>query len=292
MCKYIIIGQTGGIGSYLSNKIFEADAQSLIVLQSSPRSTFTYLKELKSILYELENVKTRVIVVNCIGVASVQGAQIDLAGSNYANVQFVEELAKAISGFSFIQFIHLSTCLVYGINNGDVFDERSDLNPVSLYSRQKLKAELSLFNTKWSGSCSILRLSNVYGRSIAYGTILYEAIKAKSEGVCFAPKNPNVRIDFLYEDDLFSAILLLARNHFDYECEVFNVCSETVVLASEIENYLDFWRDSPSPLLGTEIASETRLLFSAKKLKSYTGWRPSFKYLSGLSNFYEFRNNV
>lgn len=292
MCKYIIIGQTGGIGSYLSNKIFEADAQSLIVLQSSPRSPLTYFKELRTILHELENVGKKVVIVNCIGVASVREAQIDLEGSNYANVEFVGELAKAISEFSLIQFIHLSTCLVYGINNGGIFDESSDLNPATLYARQKLIAELLLCNTKWSGSCSILRLSNVYGRSIAYGTILHDAIKAKSEGKCFSPKNPNAKIDFLYEDDLFSAILLLARKHFDFECEVFNVCSETVVLASEIESYLVLLRNSPTLLLGAELASESKLLFSAKKLQSHTGWKPSFKYLSGLSNFYELRDNI
>jgi nucleoside-diphosphate-sugar epimerase len=81
---------------------------------------------------------------------------------NLAATRLVAEAAK---GYGARRFIYASSCSVYGASN-QILDERSVLNPVSLYARTKIGAEkalLALNDERFHPV--ILRLATVYGLS-------------------------------------------------------------------------------------------------------------------------------
>lgn len=81
---------------------------------------------------------------------------------NLAATRMIAQVAK---GYGVRRFLFASTYSVYGANE-EMVDERSDLNPVSLYARTKIASEkvlLSMVDARFSPV--ILRLATVYGMS-------------------------------------------------------------------------------------------------------------------------------
>jgi nucleoside-diphosphate-sugar epimerase len=74
--------------------------------------------------------------------------------------------AAAIArGLGIDRFVFASTCSVYGAS-GDVLDEDSPLDPISVYARSKLESEQLLLAQSGEGFWpTVLRLGTLYGRS-------------------------------------------------------------------------------------------------------------------------------
>ena len=80
--------------------------------------------------------------------------------NNYENTNFV--LSECIK-YNIHKFIFASSCSVYGQTN-KICNERSKLNPVSLYAKCKIASEKSILSHRSKTFCPvILRLSTVYG---------------------------------------------------------------------------------------------------------------------------------
>ena len=81
---------------------------------------------------------------------------------NLMATRMIAEVAKASKVH---RFIFASTCSVYGTNE-EILDERSLLNPVSLYARSKIASEQVLMNmASDSFAPSFLRFGTIYGLS-------------------------------------------------------------------------------------------------------------------------------
>ncbi len=81
------------------------------------------------------------------------------------NLAATRMIAEAAKGFGIRRFIFASTCSVYGASN-EILNERSHLNPLSLYAKTKLQSEdllLTLRDDQFSPV--ILRFATVYGLS-------------------------------------------------------------------------------------------------------------------------------
>ena len=84
---------------------------------------------------------------------------------NLAATRMIAQVAK---GYGVERFLFASTYSVYGANE-EIMDERSALNPVSLYARTKIASEkvlLSMTDARFSPV--ILRLTTVYGMSYRF----------------------------------------------------------------------------------------------------------------------------
>lgn len=81
------------------------------------------------------------------------------------NLAATRMIAETARGFGIRRLIFASTCSVYGASD-QVLDERSALNPVSLYARTKIGSEQLLLNLN-SGffAPTILRFGTIYGLS-------------------------------------------------------------------------------------------------------------------------------
>lgn len=83
---------------------------------------------------------------------------------NIESVQFLREHFKG-------KIIFLSTCSVYGAADEEL-DEKSGLNPLSLYARTKVECENILANT----NALMFRLGTLYGISDSYSRIRFDLV--------------------------------------------------------------------------------------------------------------------
>lgn len=81
------------------------------------------------------------------------------------NLLATRMIAEVTKGQGIERFIFASTCSVYGASD-QYLDERSSLNPVSLYARSKIACENMLLTMKSDSFCPvILRFGTIYGLS-------------------------------------------------------------------------------------------------------------------------------
>ena len=146
------------------------------------------------------------------------------------NVAAMRNLAEIAKGANVRKFVFASTCSVYGTSN-EVFNERSVLNPVSLYARAKLASERVLLSvTDENFQPIILRFPAIYGVSgrmrLDLAVNLLTA-KAVLEGEIPVHGGSQWR-PFLHVEDAADAVLLALRQQLHSEfldSQVFNVGS-------------------------------------------------------------------
>jgi nucleoside-diphosphate-sugar epimerase len=154
---------------------------------------------------------------------------IDEDFSTEINLIATRVLAEACKGYGIQRFVFASTCSVYGASDLTL-DERSALNPVSLYARTKIDSEQVLL-----GLCdhtfapTILRFSTIYGLSPRPRFDLVVNLltaKAVREGKITVFGGDQWR-PFVHADDAAQAVILALQAPIEaVKGEVFNVGSD------------------------------------------------------------------
>ncbi|MAV05497.1 hypothetical protein CBE37_01555 [bacterium TMED277] len=176
--KIFIVGGAGYIGSVLSRLLLKLNYS--IVIYDIFKFGISPVKD----LMKNSNVKiikgdasdTKKIVNTALGSEAV----IDLSGivgdpacdlnptktivDNYINSKMLAEISKLLK---IPRYIFMSSCSVYGLAKGKKkLNEKSKLNPLSLYAECKIKAEKDILKIKDKNFCpTILRLATVFGYS-------------------------------------------------------------------------------------------------------------------------------
>jgi nucleoside-diphosphate-sugar epimerase len=194
--KVLLIGGAGYIGSSLLPRVLELGYKvrlmDAFVYGEEPVARYLGHSNLEVMRADFRNVHDVVYAMRDVDSVIHLGAIVgdpacaldrDLTVEvNLLATRTIAEVAKA-NGVS--RFIFASTCSVYGASD-ELLDERSVLNPVSLYARTKIACEqvlISLRDPEFSPV--ILRFGTVYGLS---GRIRFDlvvnllAAKALSEG--------------------------------------------------------------------------------------------------------------
>ncbi len=129
------------------------------------------------------------------------------------NLLATRMIAEVTKGQGIERFIFASTCSVYGASD-QCLDERSGLNPVSLYARTKIACENVLLSMKSDSFCPvILRFGTIYGLS---GRTRFDLVvnllsaKAVVDGVITVFGGDQWR-PFLHVDDAALAVYLAFR---------------------------------------------------------------------------------
>jgi len=106
------------------------------------------------------------IVVHLGGIVGDPACALDETLTMEVNLIATRMIAEVAKGSGVRRFIFASSCSVYGAMEDKILDERSELNPLSLYSRSKLASEKVLHQlAEDSFSPVILRFGTVYGLS-------------------------------------------------------------------------------------------------------------------------------
>ncbi len=174
--KVLVIGGAGYIGSILIRKLLKRGYkvrlldlllygdESIAELYDEPN--FEFIKR------DFRNVETIVhcfqdmdAVIHLGAIVGDPACALDEELSIEINLEATRMIAEVAKGYGVQRFLFASTCSVYGASDA-ILDERSALNPVSLYARTKIDSEKVLlsFNSV-DFSPIILRLATVYGLS-------------------------------------------------------------------------------------------------------------------------------
>jgi nucleoside-diphosphate-sugar epimerase len=169
-----VIGGAGYIGSILVRKLLNQgyhvtvlDAlmygdESIQELYAHPHFECIHgdLRNVESVVHSMRSADA---VVHLGGLVGDPACALDERLTLEINLAATRMVAEAAKGFGVERFIFASTCSVYGASD-DLLDERSALNPVSLYAQTKIDSERilqALDNDRFATVC--LRFATIYG---------------------------------------------------------------------------------------------------------------------------------
>jgi len=174
--RVLVIGGAGYIGSILCRYLLAAgynvrvlDAllygkDSLVELEGHPRFELMRgdSRDVSAVVAAVLDVDAVVHLGELVGDPACALDERLTLEINYSATRMLAEVAW---GYGIKRFLYASSCSVYGATE-QIVDERSDLNPVSLYARAKVGCEKALAEIGGEDfSPVILRLATVFGLS-------------------------------------------------------------------------------------------------------------------------------
>lgn len=172
----LVVGGGGYIGSHVVEKLlnqgqkvrvfdkFIYGKEVLFDLAKNPNLEIIEgdISDLYSLTLALTDVKA---VVHLAGIVGDPACALDDSLTRHINIAATRMLKETVKAFKVPKFIFASSCSVYGANDKKV-NEKSKLNPVSLYARSKIDAEEELLKDPYDDfHPTILRFATVFGHS-------------------------------------------------------------------------------------------------------------------------------
>ncbi len=176
MKNVLVIGGAGYIGSALLPKLLEKGYQvrllDLLLYGTEPIEsclTHPHLEIIQADFRQIDRVVEAMrdidAVVHLGGIVGDPACELDENLTIDINLMATRMIAEVAKGSGVGRFVFASTCSVYGASEHNL-DERSQLNPVSLYARSKIASEKVLQKMASEHFCPvILRLGTIYGLS-------------------------------------------------------------------------------------------------------------------------------
>ena len=174
--RVLVIGGAGYIGSVLCRQLLAA-GYSVRVLDALLYGEGPVAQLLADPRFELIRGDSRdigAVISSMLGIDAVihlgelvgdPACAVDEALTLEINLAATRMLAEAARGYGVKRFIYASSCSVYGASDA-LLDERSELNPVSLYARAKIGSERALLELDGEKFHPvILRFATVFGHS-------------------------------------------------------------------------------------------------------------------------------
>jgi nucleoside-diphosphate-sugar epimerase len=174
--KVLVIGGAGYIGSALLPKLLEKGYHvrllDLLIYGTEPIEEALAHPNLEIMQADFRQVDKVVEAMRNIDAVIHLGAivgdpacALDEELTIEVNLMATRMIAEVAKGSGVSRFIFASTCSVYGANDA-MLDERSALNPVSIYARSKIASERVLMSMASSDfGPTLLRFGTIYGLS-------------------------------------------------------------------------------------------------------------------------------
>ncbi|GAB4292178.1 MAG: hypothetical protein Kow0090_05990 [Myxococcota bacterium] len=174
--RVLVVGGAGYIGSVLCRLLLEKGYEVRVLdmlmfgggaLQEFiPNPKFKLIKgDFRAITNLVTAAKDVDVVIHMGAIVGDPACAIDSDYTIDVNYIATRMICDTCKGLGVRRFVFSSTCSVYGASD-QLLDERSSLNPVSLYARTKIDSERAILAKKdASFSPTILRLATVFGLS-------------------------------------------------------------------------------------------------------------------------------
>lgn len=175
--KILIVGGAGYLGSVLSQKLlnkgYKVRVLDLLFFGEESIKTFYEHKNFEIIKEDMRNIESVVKAVKGVDAVVHLAAMVGDPAcalnpeNTIENNYFATKLLAEICKYNQInRFVFASTCSVYGANSTITLTEDSELMPVSLYAKTKLKSEDALLSMADNNFAPcILRMATIYGPS-------------------------------------------------------------------------------------------------------------------------------
>ncbi len=172
----LVIGGAGYIGSLLCRKLIEQGfyvrVLDKLVYGIEPISALLDNPNFNLVQGDFRNLDCVVdsmmdidAVVHLGAIVGDPASALDPRSTTEINLLATQMIAEIAKGYGVQRLVFASTCSVYGASDG-ILDERSKLNPVSLYARTKIESEKLLLGlTSSEFSPIIVRFATIHGLS-------------------------------------------------------------------------------------------------------------------------------
>ncbi len=172
----LVIGGAGYIGSALLPKLLEKGYHvrllDLLLYGTEPIESCLNHPHLEIVQADFRQIDKVVeamrdvdAVIHLGGIVGDPACELDEELTVEINLMATKMIAEVAKGSGVEHFIFASTCSVYGASE-QMLDERSELNPVSLYARSKIASEKVLLKMADDHFAPVmLRLGTIYGLS-------------------------------------------------------------------------------------------------------------------------------
>ena len=232
MNKILITGGAGYIGSKLATELLSLNYDVTIIdkLKFTKKSLkhLSVYKNFRFIKGDVRNNKLMKTLINkneyIIPLAALVGAPLCEKYKKEAievNLNSIKLLSKNLTKKN--RVIYLTTNSGYGIGKKNKFcDEKSPLNPISLYGRTKVQAEKIIMKKK---NAIGFRLATVFGCSYRMRTDLlvnnfvYRALKEKKLDLF----EPHFRRNYIHIDDVVAGIIYSIKNFNKLKSNIYNL---------------------------------------------------------------------
>ncbi len=298
----LVIGGAGYIGSALLPKLLSAGYKvrvlDLFLYGTDPISRVTGHPNLELIHGDFRQVQKVVesmrgmdAVVHLGAIVGDPACDLDENVTLTVNLSATQMIAQVAKATGIRRFIFASTCSVYGACD-DLLDERSEVQPISLYGHTKLAAERGLQKMADEGFApTILRFATIYGLS---GRTRFDlvvnllAAKAKADGRITVNGGGQWR-PFVHVDDAAHSVFKSLRTPLEIVGnEIFNVGSDEQ--NHTIQQIGELIRDQVvgSELILNENATDRRnYRVSFAKIRNLIGFEPHWTLEQGINQVTE-----
>ena len=254
MKKILITGGAGYIGSKLATKLvgLKFDVTVLDVLKFSS-SSLNHLFRNKNFNFIKGDVRNEKLIKNLIKkneyiepLAALVGAPLCEKNKKEAksvNLNSIKTLMKNIKKKN--KIIYLTTNSGYGIGEKNKYcDEKSKLNPISLYGRTKVDAENIVMKSK---NTIGFRLATVFGYSYRMRTdlLVNNFVETAVNQKKLTLFEPHFRRNYIHIEDVVDAIIFSIKNFKLLQSNVYNLGLSSAnltkfMLAKKIKDQLKF----------------------------------------------------
>jgi len=302
--KCLVTGGAGFIGRWVVKKLLE-DGKEVVVLDDFSRGKKKNLSEFKDNPNLLDVIEGSIYDKEVVTKAFSTNPDICIHMASTCDVQHSIERPEdcfnvdVIGGFNVLEecrknnvkFVFISTCMVYGQNDGKAIDEDVKTFPVSPYAAAKLSTEnlaLSYFQT-YNLPVTILRPFNTYGpfglfeKNKGEGGVIVIFLKRFIDGekLNIFGSGEQMR-DFLYVEDCASFIVEASFNEKAIG-QIINAGTGREISVKELAKMIAKDDDKVAFVDHHHPQSDVhRLVCNNDKVKNLLGWSPRFSLEEGL----------
>jgi len=234
--RVLVTGGNGYLGQFLVKALIKAKA-TVFVLDKNVETSKTSFKVDITKKREVEEVVNKIkpeIIFHLAAILNRERNFDHFELSNNINHLGTYNLLEALKNIPYQNFIFTSTSEIYGDNKAP-FHEGQLPDAVSPYSLTKVYSEnlIQTFSKLNNKKFTILRLFNFFGENMPSEFFIPQLINSlKTKGSFEMTKGEQIR-DFLYIDDVVSALILSAKQS-NPNNDVYNICSNTGVTLKQL----------------------------------------------------------
>lgn len=297
----LVIGGAGYIGSALVERLlglgYKVGVLDLLIYGDASitefygHPNFEFIQgDFRSIDTVVRATKGRDAIIHLGGIVGDPACSICEDLTVEINLGATRTIAEIGKGFGVKRFIFASTCSVYGASD-ETLDERSALNPISLYARTKVESEKVLLKlTDASFAPTILRFGTIYGLSgrprfdLVVNLLTAKAIQEGQAGIFGGTQwRPLVHVKDVAE----AIVLALQASPSTVSGQIFNVgCNEQNYQIAELGPMIrDMVPNARVVVQPTEDNRNYRVRFD--KIRNILNFQPQYSVLDGIAEIIE-----
>ncbi len=288
----LLTGATGLVGEEILNELVKHDFTINAIYRNHKVDvgSINWVKFdvlVDSFKYLVDSINDIDVIIHCAASLKIGENEVEIKELQEVNIDFTKKLIDLAIDKKVKKFIFLSTLSFIEKPLPTLITEKSKLNPLSFYSKSKLKGEELIMNSskKHGFTYSILRISSPIVNEInkMHNTVVRKWIEiAENNGVINVFGKGNRKQDFIGTSDIANAVLECLNKIEDNG--IYNIASGNPISMKELARLICSKYKSTLIFTGEDINEMDNWNISIEKAKSRLNFKPKYTSKEVLEN--------